>query len=97
MKKLIFIIAFFMFSCGTVEVKISETFKLTNANDPDDTMSCTIGLTNKDGFKMNGKCIGHYEKDGNKYTCSIDVGSDDKPVSEFFRVEQDCEIVVVKK
>jgi len=91
-----FIIAVFIFtvSCASLQIDTNNTFTITN--DAGDTFSCTIGLKSDEGVYLDSECIGFYEKDGSTYKCSIAVGTDNKPVTDFVKIDENCEIVVKK-
>ena len=94
MKYLLIAALIFMISYATLEVNTQNTFTITN--DAGDTFSCTIGLKNDEGVFLDSECIGFYEKDGSTYKCSIAVGSEKKPITDFVKIDENCEIVVKK-
>ncbi len=82
--------------CATFELNTQNTFTIFDSDNPQNSISCTVGLKTADGVVMNDKCVGHYEKGGNSYTCYLELSSDGKPLTEFFKVDQNCEIVISK-
>ena len=94
MRFIIFTLAVMLASCATIQIDTNNTFKLLT--DSGDTISCSVGLKNLDGVILDTKCLGYFEKDGSTYECSLDIGSDGKPITEVVDIKESC-IIVIKK
>ena len=94
MRSIIITLMIFSISCATLQIDTNNTFKLLTESG--DSISCTVGLKNLDGVILDSKCLGYYEKDGSTYECSLEIGSDGRPITEIVNIKESCEIVIKK-
>ncbi len=57
-------------------------------------LDCHVGITTEGGVTLDSECVGFFEKDGKTIRCSVDIGSDGKPVKEKLSIKQDCEVLI---
>ena len=103
MKKIMFLAvllclaAFSGCASADVSVDLEEVF-FVDVVDGEDVyqMSCSVGLKTGDGVILDTKCKGFVETDTGTYKCSVEVGSEGKPVAEKITIKQNCKLEIKK-
>ncbi|MDB9989087.1 hypothetical protein OAD88_07000 [Flavobacteriaceae bacterium] len=103
MKKiiLVFMFMFMMISCATIEYKAENkglfNIELVTKDGKKVDITVKAEVTVTDGVvTMEAEAYGDYQDETGRYTCTVKMNLDKKPVKNVISLEEDCELVYKK-
>ena len=102
MKKIIFMLAIFMISCGTFQFDGHNVAHVNVLNEKTGTnydVACTGDIEYKSGQRLitDDSCVFFLEIPGEgTFKCSVAFGTDGKPITENTTLKESCDIDIKK-